>query len=405
MNIVREERLAGDHEIALLPGTLDERLFREVCKPPSMKGLSQVAEQAEKAGARIAGAASRKAVTETRPVASARLVADSGHGREAKAGGEAHGAAAPKAEAKPPVDSKPPADAHAQSEHKSIVPPLPGLLPRPQPQARPEAHSEIPLPRPAPPPPRRVQLAHAAPRAATPKVPDMAAPPPPPHHVHWTYDGESGPAKWGSLKPEWSQCDAGKRQSPIDIREGIRVDLTPIKFDYKSSYVAIIDNGHTVQVNVGAGSTINVSGQTYELQQFHFHKPSEERVNGRAYDMVAHLVHKDIDGRLAVVAVLMEKGLENPFVQVLWNNLPLERDVEMRPETGLDLSQLLPAKREYFTYMGSLTTPPCSEGVLWMVIKEPVQLSQEQLGIFARLYRNNARPIQSANSRLIKESR
>jgi carbonic anhydrase len=145
-------------------------------------------------------------------------------------------------------------------------------------------------------------------------------------------------------------------------------------------------------------------GKRYELVQFHFHRPSEERINGRGYEMVAHLVHKDLDGKLAVVAVLIEQGKGHPLVQQVWNNLPLEKNEELRAAEKMDLGALLPASRAYYTYMGSLTTPPCSEGVLWMVMKQPTQLSAEQIAIFAKLYPMNARPIQSTAGRLIKES-
>ena len=152
------------------------------------------------------------------------------------------------------------------------------------------------------------------------------------------------------------------------------------------------------------GNTIEVIGRRYELLQFHFHRPSEERINGRQFDMVAHLVHKDVQGRLAVIAVLLDRGSAHPLVQTVWNNLPLEKGEEVPAKMLLDLNALLPADRSYFTYMGSLTTPPCSEGVLWMVMKEPVPISSEQIGVFSRLYPMNARPIQSASGRLIKES-
>jgi carbonic anhydrase len=224
-------------------------------------------------------------------------------------------------------------------------------------------------------------------------------------HIHWSYEGEGGPANWGKLRGDYAACAAGKRQSPIDIHEGIRVDLEPIAFDYRESRFRIIDNGHTVQVNVGEGSDIAVMGRVYHLIQFHFHRPSEERVNGKTYDMVVHLVHKDDEGHLAVVSVLIEKGSEHPLIQTLWNNLPLEVDQELLPAVAIDLKRLLPESRSYWTYMGSLTTPPCTEGVLWMVLKQPVQISPEQIAIFSRLYRNNARPVQSANGRLIKETR
>lgn len=222
--------------------------------------------------------------------------------------------------------------------------------------------------------------------------------------AHWAYEGEGAPIRWGKLNPAWALCENGKRQSPIDIRDGIRVDLEPIAFDYKPAGFNVIDNGHTVQVNMGAGNHITIMNRLYELVQFHFHRPSEERINGKGFEMVVHLVHKDADGRLAVVAVLIERGRAQNIIQTVWNNLPLERDSPVIPTQAIDLNQLLPTRREYYTFMGSLTTPPCSEGVLWMVMKEPVQASSDQIAIFARLYPMNARPLQIQAGRLIKES-
>jgi carbonic anhydrase len=224
------------------------------------------------------------------------------------------------------------------------------------------------------------------------------------HAPHWDYQGAAGPESWGALQAEFSKCAVGTRQSPIDIRDGVKVQLDPVLFDYKPSGFRVVDNGHTVQVNLAPGNSIEVLGRRYDLLQFHFHRPSEERINGRQFDMVAHLVHKDIDGRLAVVAVLLDRGSAHAVVQSVWNNLPLEKGEEVPAKVALDLNALLPADRSYYTYMGSLTTPPCSEGVLWMVMKNPVPISSEQIGIFARLYPMNARPIQQASGRLIKES-
>ena len=177
-----------------------------------------------------------------------------------------------------------------------------------------------------------------------------------------------------------------------------------MQFDYRASSFRVIDNGHTIQVNIGSGNTIQAMGRRYELLQFHFHRPSEERIDGRQFDMVAHLVHKDPEGRLAVVAVLLDRGSMQPLIQTVWNNLPLEKGEEVGARAVIDLNHLLPADRRYYTYMGSLTTPPCSEGVLWMVMREPVQMALSQIDIFARLYPMNARPIQSAAGRLIKQS-
>lgn len=226
----------------------------------------------------------------------------------------------------------------------------------------------------------------------------------PAHAAHWSYNGDGGPADWARLKPEFATCATGQRQSPIDIRDGIRVDLEPITFDYRPAGFNVVDNGHTIQVNLGAGNVITVNQRRYELVQFHFHRPSEERVNGRQFDMVAHLVHKDPDGRLAVVAVLIERGGAHPVIQQVWNSLPLEKNEALTGPAPLNPALLLPEDRRYFTYMGSLTTPPCSEGVLWLVLKQPVSLSDQQLAVFARLYPMNARPLQSSAGRLIKES-
>lgn len=233
-----------------------------------------------------------------------------------------------------------------------------------------------------------------------------AAPRPPAERaeVHWSYKGEGGPQAWGGLRPEFGLCGTGKRQSPIDIRDGIAVDLEPVQFDYRAANFRVIDNGHTVQVNVAPGNTITLNGRRWELVQFHFHRPSEERIDGRQFDMVAHLVHKDSDGKLAVVAVLLERGSAQPIVQQVWNNLPLEKGEEQAASSVMDLNHLLPPDRRYYTYMGSLTTPPCSEGVTWVVMRQPVQLSQQQIDIFSRLYPMNARPVQQASGRLIKQS-
>ena len=242
-------------------------------------------------------------------------------------------------------------------------------------------------------PAKKVELAHA----------DEHTPTHHGTHAHWAYEGDTGPDRWADIDPANALCRKGQRQSPINIEGGIRLDLEPIQFDYQPTGFGVIDNGHTIQVNVGGGNAIEVQGQRFDLVQFHFHRPSEERINGRQFDMVAHLVHKDLDGKLAVVAVLLDRGAAHPLIQTVWNALPLEKGVAEPAPTSIDLNHLLPKDRRYYTYMGSLTTPPCSEGVLWMVMKEPVPLSPQQIGIFARLYPMNARPIQKTAGRLIKD--
>ena len=225
-------------------------------------------------------------------------------------------------------------------------------------------------------------------------------------HIHWSYEGEGAPEHWAKLDPKNKLCASGQRQSPIDIRDGIKVDLEAIQFDYRPGRFKIVDNGHTVQVEPLAPGQITLGGKSYKLLQFHFHKPSEEKVNGKSFAMVAHLVHKADDGQLAVVAVLMDRGVENPFIQTLWNHMPLDKNLPVEhPQASVDINNLLPSSRAYYTYMGSLTTPPCSEGVLWLVMKQPVQVSHEQIDIFSRLYPHNARPIQPTAGRLIKDGR
>jgi carbonic anhydrase len=228
--------------------------------------------------------------------------------------------------------------------------------------------------------------------------------PAPRHSNHWSYEGETGPANWGRINSDWAKCGTGTRQSPIDLRDGMKVDLEQIVFDYRPSGFNVVDNGHTIQVAVGMGNYITVQNRTYELVQFHFHRPSEERINGKGTEMVVHLVHKDAEGKLAVVAVLLERGLPNPLIQTVWNNLPLEKYDTVTPSVALDANEILPAGREYFTFMGSLTTPPCSEGVLWLVMKKPMPASPAQMALFSRLYPLNARPTQAGGGRVIKES-
>jgi carbonic anhydrase len=224
--------------------------------------------------------------------------------------------------------------------------------------------------------------------------------------AHWGYAGDTGPERWGDLAPEYAACKTGKSQSPIDIREAVPADLEAIAFRYVPSPLNIVDNGHTIQVTVAPGSGITLGDKRYELLQFHFHRPSEEKVNGRGYDMVAHLVHRDAEGRLAVVAVLLTEGAGHPLIRILWNNLPAAKGKEQAvPTVRIDPGGLLPSDRAYYTYPGSLTTPPCTEGVTWIVLRMPVQISRGQIERFGRIYPLNARPVQPLNGRVVKVTR
>jgi len=220
----------------------------------------------------------------------------------------------------------------------------------------------------------------------------------------WSYEGELGPANWSKINVDWAKCGTGNRQSPIDLRDGIKVNLEQISFDYHPSSFSEVNNGHTIQVTVGGGNFITVGNTVYELQQFHFHRPSEEKINGKGTEMVIHLVHKSAEGKIAIIAVLLERGQPHRLMQTIWDNLPLEKFDTVSPSIVIDPTDALPERREYFTYMGSLTEPPCTEGVLWMVFKQPMQASPAQMALFSRLYPLNARPVQSTAGRLIKES-
>jgi carbonic anhydrase len=223
---------------------------------------------------------------------------------------------------------------------------------------------------------------------------------------HWSYDGDEGPSHWGDLNPDFAPCKNGHRQSPIDIRNPQKADLPPIRFDYKPSPLHIIDNGHTIMINYAPGSSIRVRDKQYALQQFHFHRPSEEKINGKTYEMVVHLVHADQNGNLAVVAILLESGKDNPLIKELWNDLPKEKEKEERLDTiTINVANLLPADTGYYTFSGSLTTPPCSENVTWFVLKHPVTVTGKEIEQFAKLYRHDARPTQPLYDRAVLESR
>jgi carbonic anhydrase len=243
------------------------------------------------------------------------------------------------------------------------------------------------------------------------------------HNYHWSYfDGPGGPDDWGNLSKENLACLKGKTQSPININidRAVKAELNPLEFLYRASPLSIVDNGHTIMVNYGEGSNLMVDGRQYRLIQFHFHKPSEEAINGERTDMVAHLVHQHHDGSLAVVAVLMstvkpaalkkywwgdDSGQENALINTLWNKVPLVKGKTENPGVMIDINQMLPADKSYFTYMGSLTTPPCSENVLWLVLKNPIYVSEAQVKNFDRMYPMNARPLQPKGDRLVKETK
>ena len=225
--------------------------------------------------------------------------------------------------------------------------------------------------------------------------------------AHWSYAGEAGPQAWGRLKPEFNVCAIGKRQSPINIEESATLQgpAEPLVFNYQPSSGTVVNNGHTIQVDLYGDNSVTVRDSTYKLIQFHFHRPSEERVNYKGFSMVAHLVHKNMDGQLAVVAVLLDPGTANALVDKVWTHMPLDAGDRVRLPTGLiNMNELLPKDQRYYQFMGSLTTPPCTEGVLWMVFKQPTTVSPAQIKLFSQLFPNNARPVQAINGRAVRDA-
>jgi carbonic anhydrase len=212
---------------------------------------------------------------------------------------------------------------------------------------------------------------------------------------HWGYEGEMGPEKWGK---EFPTCAAGKSQSPLDIKGPFVKSRMVVSADYKEGPLKLLNNGHTIQVVVSPGSKMRIDGIAYELLQFHFHRPSEEKIDGKPMAMVVHFVHKNADGKLAVLGVLLKEGNENPGIKTLWTNLPKEEKVEYAPEgVNFNPGNLLPREFDFYSFAGSLTTPPCTEGVRFFILKTTVNIAKEQVQAFP--FKMNARPVQALNGR------
>ena len=224
---------------------------------------------------------------------------------------------------------------------------------------------------------------------------------------HWSYSGETGPEHWASEDAAYATCGIGTHQSPIDIGNTVVKDLPELKFDYKDTALRVTDTGHSFQVNAASGSGgFTVGNDRYDLVQVHFHEPSEERVHGKPYSMVAHLVHKNAKGELAVVAVLILSGKPNDFLTPIFDNFPAQGATEnVVAGKTINVGNLLPAHRGYYTFTGSLTTPPCTENVRWFVLKNPIGASEAQINQFRTRYRHNSRPTQPLNARVIEESK
>ena len=244
------------------------------------------------------------------------------------------------------------------------------------------------------------------------------------HTIHWGYTGSAGPAKWGSISTEYALCKSGKRQSPVNISYGESAKLYPLRFQYQSVPLRVVNNGHTLQANydtakseiaVSIGgkdypvntkpvynSTLMLGDVPYKLVQFHFHTPSEHAREGERYAMEVHLVHKNASGNLAVVGILLKRGVQNPTLEKILNNASQQLNkVNSVKDVSVNAVDLLPDNHQLFHYSGSLTTPPCSENVNWFVMKSPIEVSDSQVDRFVKLIGKNARPLQGMHWRMM----
>ncbi len=364
--IVREEVPTLLRAQAVVSGTVDERLWREICQPATLRDLARIAAEAESIVAattpEAAQAAGGRQVQAAAPVTEAVLMSVA----EAAAV-----AAAAATLANEPV----------APEQRAAAPPSVTASVTPSVTA--------------------IQAAEAATRATRAAQRQPAGP-----TIHWSYHGDKGPEHWAQLSPEWKLCATGQRQSPIDLRGGIRLDLDAPRFEYGPTRFRVSDSGRALEVHVGAGLAAVIRGHVFELNHLSFHVPAEVRVDGRASPLAVHLHHRSADNSHAVLVVLFESGAEpHPELQTVLNNLPLDRGGWYMPQVTFDPLAFLPQQPGHFEFHGSLSTPPCTEGVVWIVMKSPLTASLEQIQILRRLHSDNVRPIQAANDRLILETR
>ena len=222
--------------------------------------------------------------------------------------------------------------------------------------------------------------------------------------AHWSYQGATGPSRWGDIDAASKVCSAGSQQSPIDIATSIKAQLPPPQFAWAKNADTIVNNGHTIQLNFEQGSTLMVGKDAYALLQFHFHHPSEHLIGGKSFPMEMHFVHRNFAGNLAVVGVLMTAGGINSAFSKIVATMPAKEGAPVNAAAGIDPNRLLPALRGYYRYSGSLTPPPCSEVVDWLLLREPIKVAKADIDTFAKLYPMNARPAQKDNRRFVLSS-
>ncbi len=432
-SVLREEAVTDQAPVLVTRNSVDERMWREVCRPPTTDDLAKTARDA----GRSAADAQAKQAAQSKTKTKSPTPAPQTNGKTAQS---APAPATPvktappqpvvvektpvpekpaierKMPEQPPVAAQPPAEKtpenKAQEERTTAAaPPMPPQTSQPRtstPPAPPAKTAPPQTTRPQTPPqspPQRQDAPSAAP-AAPAAARTTSAAISLPAHTAWRYSGDAGPEHWGLLRPEWRLCAEGTRQSPIDLSDSVAVDLEPVKFDYRSSRFRVTDTGNTLRVDVGEGMGIELRGHRYELESFTLHRPSGTRTGGHSGDMSVQFLHRDAEGRMAILAVMLESGEPpSPLVQTVLNSLPLETGGHYMPAAPLDLAAFLPANPAHYLYTGSLPAPPCTEGVTWVVMKQPVPVSEEQLAVFSRLYPNSDRPPQPAHGRLVLESR
>ena len=225
----------------------------------------------------------------------------------------------------------------------------------------------------------------------------------------WSYEkGPNGPEHWGDIDPDYAACKTGAAQSPVNIIHTTRAVLPPLQFAFRSGAVRIINNGYTavrVDYDPGNRNTLTIGARRYELTQFHFHHPSEEELNGKRFDMNAHIMLKGDDGKIIGVSVFLKAGRANAAVAKLWEHMPpVKGPLHDAPGLTVDPGDLLPNALGYDVYTGSISAPPCNAGVVWYLLKTPIEVSRAQIEAFARLYPHDVRPIQPLNGRAVQES-
>lgn len=226
---------------------------------------------------------------------------------------------------------------------------------------------------------------------------------------HWGYDKLDGPEMWGKMSPDWKMCAVGTEQTPIDLRNPIMAELQgKLDVSYQPSKLTVLNNGHTIQVNTAEAGSTRIMGQTYYLAQFHFHHPSEHLMDGQSFPLEIHFVHfanPNMSGKLAVIGVFVREGNANPMLEQVFRDMPADGMAPQVQAGMMNPIQLLPSiGKGYYRYMGSLTTPPCSEDVTWTVMRTPIEASRDQIMRFAQLFPMNARPILPLNRRYLLES-